>query len=259
MMRLVLIALASALTLTGAEAAEIKALVSTAMKASFEEIAAQFEKATGHKVVASFGPTGGLTKRVLDGEAADLVIVGVPPVMPPDTGLGLLVKQQKIVPFSSAPLARSLIGAGVKPGAPKPDISSEAAFRAALLAANAIAVSDPAAGGGSGVFFGKLFAKMELADSLKPKLRYAAGGPGGYAGTIVMKGEAEFALQPIPELLAVPGLEVVGPLPGTFQNPTTYLVSIVAIAHEREAAKALIAALTAPTAAAIYQAKGLEP
>ena len=60
----------------GAQATEIKALISTAMKAPFEEIVAQFEKTSGHKVHATFGPTGVLTRRVSDGEVADLVILG---------------------------------------------------------------------------------------------------------------------------------------------------------------------------------------
>ena len=121
------------------------------------------------------------------------------------------MKQGKLAAGSNTDIARGLIGAGVVKGAPKPDISSEAAFKAALLSAKSIAVTDPASGGSSGVYFGKLFEQMGLAQSLKPKLKLAAGGTNGYAATFVVKGEAEFALQPIPELMAVPGIEVVGP------------------------------------------------
>ena len=234
-----------------AEAAEIKALISTAMKAPFEEIAAQFEKATGHKVSAAYGPTGGLAKRIADGEAADMVVLG--------SQTSELMQQGKLAAGSNTDIARGMIGAGVMKGAPKPDISSEAAFKAALLSAKSIAVTDPASGGGSGVYFGKLFEQMGLAQSLKPKLKLAAGGPNGYAATFVARGEAEFALQPIPELMAVPGIEVVGPLPGAFQNVTTYTASIPTSAKEADAAKALIKTLTAPSSAAIYRARGLEP
>jgi molybdate transport system substrate-binding protein len=234
---------------SAAHAAEIKAVVSTAMKAPFEQIAAQFEKDTGHKVSASFGPTGGIAKRVLGGEALDLVILGGERV-PSLTG--------KIEPVTTG-IARSAIGVGVKQGAPRPDISSETAFRAALLAAQGIATTDPKNGGGSAVFFAKLFEQMGLTEALKPKMRYSAAGPGGYAGALVIKGEADFALQPIPELMAVPGLEIVGPLPGAFQNVTTYTACIPASAGNADAAKALIKALTAPSAAPIYKAKGLEP
>ncbi len=237
---------------SGVHAAEIKALISTAMKAPFEEIAAQFERATGHKVHATFGPTGPLTRRIADGEAADVVILG-------GDSIAALMGLGKIAAGSKADVARGMIGAGVAKGAVKPDISSEAAFKAALLAAKAIAVTDPAGGGSSGVFFGKLFEKMGLTETLKSKLRLAAGGPNGYAASFVIKGEADFAMQPIPELMAVPGIEIVGPLPGAFQNVTTYSAGIPGSAKEPEAAKALIKALTAPQAAASYKAKGLEP
>jgi len=248
----IIIALAALLLAAGtANAAEIKALISTALKAPFEEIAAQFEKATGHNVSAAYGPTGGLAKRIADGEAADMVVLG--------SQTSELMQQGKLAAGSNTDIARGMIGAGVMKGAPKPDISSEAAFKAALLSAKSIAVTDPASGGGSGVYFGKLFEQMGLAQSLKPKLKLAAGGPNGYAATFVARGEAEFALQPIPELMAVPGIEVVGPLPGAFQNVTTYTASIPTSAKEADAAKALIKILAAPSSAAIYRARGLEP
>ncbi len=248
----IIIALAALLLAAGtAKAAEIKAVISTALKAPFEEIAAQFEKTTGHKVTAAYGPTGGLAKRIADGEAADMVVLG--------SQTSELMQQGKLAAGSNTDIARGMIGAGVMKGAPKPDISSEAAFKAALLSAKSIAVTDPASGGGSGVYFGKLFDQMGLAQTLKPKLKLAAGGPNGYAATFVARGEAEFALQPIPELMAVPGIEIVGPLPGAFQNVTTYTASIPVSAKEADAAKALIKALAAPSSAAIYRAKGLEP
>src|SRR5262249_44079170 len=149
------------------------------------------------------------------GETADVVILG-------GDSIAALIGQGMIAAGSKTDVARGMIGAGVAKGAAKPDISSEAAFKAALLGAKAVAVTDPAGGGSSGVFFGKLFEKMGLTEALKPKLKLAAGGPNGYAATFVIRGEADFAMQPIPELMAVPGIEVVGPLPGAFQNATTY-------------------------------------
>jgi molybdate transport system substrate-binding protein len=235
-----------------AGAAEIKALISTAMKAPFQEIAAQFEKATGHKVVAVYGPTGNLAKRIAGDEAVDLVILG-------GGQTDELMKQGKLAAGSTSDVARAMIGAGVAKGAPKPDISSEAAFKAALLNAKSIAVTDAAGGGSSGIYFAKLFADIGLTETLKPKLKLASGGTEGYAGTFVAKGEAEFALQPIPELMAVPGIEIVGALPGAFQNVTTYRASIPVSAKESDAAKVLIQLLAAPSAAEIYRAKGFEP
>jgi len=97
-----------------------------------------------------------------------------------------------------------MIGAAVRAGAPKPDISTEEKFKAVLIEAKSVAYTDAASGGSSGVFLGKLFDRIGLAEMLKPKARLAAGGPNGYAATFVTNGEAEIAMQPIPELMAVP-------------------------------------------------------
>lgn len=234
-----------------ADAAEIKALISTAMKRPFEELGAQFERTSGHTLVAAYGPSGALTKRVAEGETADLVILG-------GGGLETLVKQGKVT-GSGTDVARSMIGLAVAKGAPKPDISTPEKFKAVLLAAKSVAYTDPASGGASGAYLGKLFDKMGLTDLLKPKAKLAAGGPNGYAGSFVAKGEAEIAMQPIPELMAVPGLDVVGPLPGDFQNVTTYMAGVPAGARQVDAARALIQLLTAPAAASVYRTYGLEP
>jgi molybdate transport system substrate-binding protein len=241
-----------------ARAAEIKALISTAMKAPVEALVPQFERATGHKVVITYGPTGSLVKRIADGETTDVVILGVPPINTDDEGLSSLIKLRKVV-GANVMVASSMIGAAVAKGAPKPDISTEEKFKAVLIAAKSVAYTDAASGGSSGVFLGRLFEKMGLTEMLKPKAKLAAGGPNGYAATFVAKGEAEIALQPIPELMAVPDIDIVGPLPGRFQNVTAYVARIHADAKEPAAAKALIDFLAAPTAAQVYKAKGLQP
>ena len=242
----------------GARAAEVKALISTAMKTSIEELVPKFERTTGHKVMIAYGPTGALAKRIAGGETADVVILGGAGIVRDDEGLGLLIKQRKLTGGNVA-IARSMIGAAVAKGAPKPDISSEEKFKAVLLAAKSVAYTDAASGGSSGVYLGRLFERMGLTEMLRPKAKLAAGGPNGYAATFVAKGEAEIALQPIPELMAVPGIDVVGPLPGAFQNVTSYIAKIHADAKEPAAAKALIDFLAAPAAASVYKSKGLEP
>ena len=258
-MRKVLIAFFITLLLAPvARAAEVRALISTAMKAAIEELAPKFERASGHKLAIAYGPTGGLAKRIAGGEVADLIILGGGAIARDDEGLGLLIAQRKVTGGNIA-IARSMIGAAVAKGAAKPDISTEEKFIAVLRAAKSVAYTDAASGGSSGVYLGRLFDRMGLAEMLKPKAKLAAGGPNGYAATFVAKGEAEIALQPIPELLAVPGIDVVGPLPGAFQNVTTYIAKIHADAKQPAAAKALIDFLTAPAAVPVYKSKGLEP
>jgi molybdate transport system substrate-binding protein len=235
-----------------ASAVEINALVTTALKTSIEELAPQFERVTGHKLRAAYGPSNALSKRIVDGEDADLVILG-------GDGIDDLIKRGKVIDGSDAKIARSMIGAAVAKGAPRPDISSTEAFKRALLAAKSVAYTDPASGGASGLFLAKVFAEMGIAAALSAKAKLAAGGPDGFAATFVAKAEAEIALQPIPELMAVPGVDVVGPLPGDFQNASTYAAGVTVFAAEAEAAEALVKFLATPTAAAVFKSKGLEP
>src|ERR1700712_172685 len=125
--------------LPAATAAETRALISPAVKAPFEELSQQFERSTGHKILATYGPSGLLTKQIAGGEAADFVILG-------GDGLESLIKAGKIAP-SGIGIARSLIGAGVAKGAPKPDISTPEKFKAVLTAAKSVAFTDAAGGG----------------------------------------------------------------------------------------------------------------
>jgi molybdate transport system substrate-binding protein len=239
-------------TCGSAAAVEIKALITTALKTSIEDIAPLFERATGHKLRAAYGPSSTLTKRIVDGEDADFVIVG-------GDGMDVLIRQGKAMEGRTEKFARSMIGAAVAKGAPKPDISSEDAFRRALLGAKSVAYSDAASGGASGVYLAKVFEKMGIAASLRAKAKLAAGGPDGFAAAFVANGEAEIALQPIPELMAVPGVEIVGPLPGDFQNVTTYAAGVTVFAAEPEAAEVLLKFLLTPAAADVFKAKGLDP
>jgi molybdate transport system substrate-binding protein len=235
-----------------ASAAEIKALITTALKTSIEDLAPQFERATGHKLRAAYGPSSMLAKRIAGGEDADFVILG-------GDGIDELIKQRKVIDGSNVRFARSMIGAAVAKGAPKPDISSTEAFKRALLAAKSVAYSSVASGGASGMFLAKAFETMGIAEALAAKAKLAAGGPDGFAAAFVIKGEAEIALQPIPELMAVPGVDIVGPLPGDFQNVTTYAAGVTVFAAEAEAAEALVKFLTTPAAAVVFKARGLNP
>lgn len=233
------------------EAAEIKALISTAMKTSVEDLKPLFEQKTGHTVVIEYGPSGNLTKRIAAGEAVDLAILG-------GDGVVDLVIRGKLAPGSDLVLASSMIGAAVPRGAPKPDISTEEKFRAVLEQAKSVAYTDGSLGGSSGIFLGRLFDKLGMTAMLKPKAKLAAGGANGYAGTFVAKGEAEIALQPIPELMAVPGIDIVGPLPGQFQNATSYRGVVPLAAKEKEVAEAFLDFLREPAAASAYRSKGLQ-
>jgi molybdate transport system substrate-binding protein len=237
---------------TAVKAAEIKVLCTTALFTSLEELAPQFERASGHKLVMSFANAASMTKRIADGEVADVAIVA-------GAGVDDLIKQGKVLPASRVDIARSEIGVAVRAGAPKPDISSPEAFKRALLAAKSIAASSPTGGGASGAHVAAMLMRLGIAEEVKSKMKYAAGGPGGLVGSLVAKGEAEIGLQQIAELLAAPGAELVGPLPEALQGATQFSAAIAANAKEAEAGRALVKFLTTPEAAAVIKAKGLKP
>jgi molybdate transport system substrate-binding protein len=252
-MRKLIVALAIALLATlktNASAAEITALVATAMKTSIDELAPQFEGKTGHKLHIIYGPSGALTKHISDGEVADFAILG-------EEGYEELTTQSKIVAGSGVTIAVAKIGAAVPKGSAKPDISSTEAFKLALLAAKSIAYVNPASGGSSAVHLDKVFETMGIAEALRAKTKLAAGGPNGHAGTLAANGEADIAMQMIPELMAVSGIDIVGPLPGEFQKVTTYVASIPSNAREMEGARTLISFLLTPTSVQLFTTKGM--
>jgi molybdate transport system substrate-binding protein len=231
--------------------ASVKILSTTAMKTVLEQLAPQFEQEGTHTLDLTFGPSGGLTKRVADGEAADVLICAQPEI----SELG----KQGRISFTSGILARSKIGVAVRKGAPRPDISSPEAFKRALIAAKSVAFSDPARGGASGVTFVKILEKLGIAAEVMAKAKLTAGGPGGLVGAMLSRGEAEIGVQQIPELVSFEDIDFVGPLPDELQAPTAYVAAIPVNAAHADAAKALIAFLATPGAIAAIKARGMEP
>ena len=150
-------------------------------------------------------------------------------------------------------LARSRIGMAVKAGARKPDISTLEGLKQTLLAARSIAYSDSA----SGVFLATvLFPRLGIAEQIKDKCRMIPADP---VGQIVARGEAEIGFQQVSELLPVPGIDFVGPLPDEAQQITPFSAGIVADSRVKASAKALIDYLAAPSAAPLIRQTGLDP
>ena len=210
------------------------------------ELVPQFERATGHKVSVSYDPAKVMLARIERGEAADLVITG-------STAIDQLVKQGKILASSCRVLARCRVGIAVLAGQPRPDISSLAAFKRALLGAKSVAYTQE---GASGMHFASVIERLGIAEQVKAK---AVRQPGGLIGELVAAGKAEIAIQQIPELMAVAGVELVGPLPAEIQLVTVSTTGIFAASQQAEAAHAMIEFLTTPAAAKVMKAKGLEP
>jgi molybdate transport system substrate-binding protein len=243
MIRAVLVALIALLTVARAEAAEVTVLSTVGMQPATPELFAQFEAASGHRVVVTYGLAAVLKTKFLEGAPADVLILTAPII--DDLG-----KQGKVVPESKKDVARSGVGIAVKAGAPKPDIGTPDALKAAVLAAKSVGYSRE---GASGVAFAKVMERLGISDQVKAKYK----DTGTKAGEMVAAGEIELAAAQIPELKAVPGAEVVGPLPAELQTVTIFSVGLASSAQDSAAARALIEFLAGPRAAPVYKAKGL--
>jgi len=223
--------------------AQIKVMLSAAFKEAYLELVPQFERGTGHKVENLWVPSVQMMGRLKGGETVDLVILSA-------ASLDELRKAGLI--SDRTDLARSGIGVAVKSGARKPDLSSGEAVKRAVLAARGIAYST----GPSGIYLMELFQRMGIAESIKSRVKQVQGEP---AGGVVARGEAEIAFQQVSELLPVPGIDFVGPLPADIQQVTVFSAGLHVAAKQPDAARALVKFLTAPAAAPVIRKKGMEP
>ena len=242
------LALAATLfTTTAALGDEIKVLSAGAYKAVLMNEIPAFEKQTGHKVNVTGDTAGGLVKRIKGGEAFDLVVL---------TGAAVdeLLRSGELAAGTSVPLAKVGIGVAVLKGAPMPDISTEAAFRQAVVSARAVAMVDPAAGGTSGIYLVRLYERWGIAAQVMPK---AVLVPGGHSADKLVSGEADLAVQQMSELVAVSGAQVVGYLPAAVQIYTVYTGAIGAKAAQRAATVKLLEALHSPAVRPALEQRGM--
>ena len=229
-----------------AHAADIGILASNGVKAAVVELVPQFEKETGHKLNFTWGASNLLAKQAEAGEAFDVIIV-TPALMKS------LIEQGKVMGGSAVDLARVGSGVAVKQGAPKPDIGTVEAFKNAMLNAKAIAYTTA---GQSGLHFMSVIEKLGIAEQVKAKSKTI---PSGDSAQFVAKGEADIAVQLLPELASVPGVEVVGPFPGELQSYIVLTGGVGSNAKDKAAAQALLRYLVTPAAISVIKAKGMEP
>ena len=250
--RLILGALAAWLAWAGAAAAaEIRVMASGGFTAAYRALVPVFEKETGHTVVSAYGASMGdapdaIPQRLARGEPADVLILAA-------SGLESLVRQGRAAEGRRVDLAESRIGFAVRQGAPKPDMGSVEAVRRALLDAKSIAYSASA----SGVYFSdEMVRRLGVADEVLPKARRILSER---VGSVVARGEAELGLQQLSELLPIPGIELLGPLPPELQRVTVFSAGVAAASTQPDAARELIRFLASPDAAEAVKATGLDP
>ena len=237
-----------------AYAAEVQILSAVGMRQVLLELGPKFERATGHTLTTTFDAFGFIMKRVEGGSVVDVVII-------PRAGVEQLTKTGKVVAGSATDIASSIAGVAVRSGAPKPDISSPEAFKRALLDAKSVARPDPAAGGSSGLHIVKVIERLGIASEVNAKSVWASrpGDARAMPGYSVAEGRAEIALHQVQELMAVPGIDIVGPFPPELQERFVFSAGIMTGAGQAEAAKALIEFLLTSEGTRVITAKGMEP
>jgi molybdate transport system substrate-binding protein len=246
---------AALLMVGAASAADVHVMISAGFYGVYAELGPAFERASGHHLVTTRGPSMGdspeaIPARLARGETTDVVIL--------DGGAAdELGKRGLVRADSKTELARSLIGMVVRAGDAKPDIGSVEAFRSTLLAAKSIAYSDSA----SGTYLSTtLFPKLGIADQIAGKSRKVRGPPSGEpVAQIVARGEAEIGFQQVSELIHVPGITFVGTIPAELQPAISFAGALATTVRQPEAAGALIRFLASPEAAPVISRAGLMP
>ena len=228
------------------QAAEIKVFSSNALKSVLEELAPQFEKATGHKVATQFAPAADLKARIDKGEAFDVAILTA-------ALMDDLAKMSRIAVGSRIDVARAGAGVAIRKGAPKPDLTSAESFKRALLQAKSVAYVGT---GATGATMRRIFERFGIVEEMKAKTKLLSGVS---AAEAVARGDAELGFTVISEILPVAGAELAGPLPPEVQVYLVFPAAGAASAREPEAALQFLRYLKTPEAAKVIRAKGMEP
>jgi molybdate transport system substrate-binding protein len=249
------LAVASLSMAGAASAADVRVMISAGFYGAYSELAPAFERASGHHLVTTRGPSMGdspeaIPARLARGEAADVVILD-------GAAADKLGERGLVRADSKTEFARSLIGMVVRAGDAKPDIGSVEALRSTLLAAKSIAYSDS----GSGTYLSTtLFPKLGIADQIAGKSRKVRGPPSGEpVAAVVARGEAEIGFQQVAELIHVPGISFVGALPEEVQPIFSFAGVLTSTVQQPDAAGALLRFLASAEAAPVISKAGLMP
>jgi molybdate transport system substrate-binding protein len=226
--------------------ADLKVLSGNGPRAAVRELCTQFAHASGNAVELALDVNPEVVRRGKAGEAFD-VAVGNP------STIEQLIAAGKVVAGSRRDIGTAGLAVAVKAGAPHPDIASVEAFRRTLLAAKAVAFP---AHGASGLYFVELVGRLGLAAEMQGKLKPMVAED---CVEVVARGEADMVVVVATRITGVPGVEVVGPIPEELQTKIGFAAGLSASAKAPDAAMALIAFLTAPSAAVTLKAKGVEP
>jgi molybdate transport system substrate-binding protein len=231
-----------------AMAAEINVMSGGAPKEALAVLIPQFEKTSGHHVKVTYAVIAALQQKLAAGETPDMVLL-------PTSAIADLVKAGKLKSEGSAPLGAIEIVAIVKDGAPRPDISTPDAFRAALLGARAISYSPPTTP--SGAHLARVVERLGIADAIKDKVTYRAALDGGVQ--VVADGKAEIGIYQSSEVVHVNGVAEAGPLPEALQLRLVYGAAVTASNGQPEAALWFIKFLAERENKRVWKDAGFDP
>lgn len=219
----------------------MRILSTLAVKGVFAELLA---RADPSRFDVLYEPTALLMERIGRGETGDVAILT-------SAGIDALAAAGTLDAASKRDVAVSAVGIAVRAGAPKPDISTPEAVRALLLRVPALCFSRA---GASGLHFARVIRELGVAEEVERKATII---PNGFTAEAVADGRCEIAVQQISELLVVPGIEVVGPLPDAIQETLTFSAAIFAGAPHGDAARRWLADVTRDALAPTYAHHGL--
>jgi molybdate transport system substrate-binding protein len=231
--------------------AEIMVFAPGGVRSALLGAATSFERETGTKVNFTFGTGGGIQKQVAGGAPADVTVL-------PSAGITDLAQKGLIAEDSRVAVGSVGVGIGIRTGAPRPKIGTPDEFRESLLAAKSITYADPARGGTSGTYFATVvLGRLGIAEQLRSKTVLTAVGED--AVRRVANGDSEMVIVQASEITAVPGAELIGPLPKDFQNDIPYAAVVLKTSKSPDAARAFVKYLLSPPGLAAFRAAGFTP
>jgi molybdate transport system substrate-binding protein len=230
-------------------AADINVLSAAAMQSVFKEIAGDFQRTTGHRLVIRYATMGSITERLRRGEDPDLVIGST-------QSITSLVQEGQIRADSQVTICKTGVGMVVPAGTPKFEIASVDDFKRALRGARTVVYADPAGGGAAGIHIARLIETLGLADELRAKTKFGAGGD--VTEVTLAEGSGALGLTQISEIVGKTGADFVGPLPGELQNYTGVTAGTPSGHLPSRPVASFLRYLQGPKAVAVIKAKGME-
>jgi molybdate transport system substrate-binding protein len=234
---------------TGIHAAELSVYATGSMAEPLRQLGEEFTRSSGNTLRFELGTTGVVMNKLKTGKA-DVIVISA-------EAADSLEKEGRLIKETRADVARSLLGVAVKKGARKPDIGTADAFKNTVLAARSIAYPDPRLGATSGVYIEALMKRLGIESQARTKTTVKPVG--AEVADAVAKGEVELGLTFLSELVADPGVAIIGPFPDSIQNPTLYTAGVAAESVNKDEARAFINYVTSASARTKLKALGVDP